>query len=72
MRKKLIKDNKNLNDEETKRIFESDKHFRFDVYMTGIRNHVLEFNNFKNQILIRIFGYNYKRSGISIFNYLVN
>lgn len=71
LRHKLSHGNRSLNETETKKLFTSRKFFDNDIFLTGIKNHVLEFNNFKNQSLIKIFGLNTKKSGFSILNILV-
>lgn len=71
LRTKLMNSNKNLNELETKKLFTAKKYFNNDVFMTGLKNHVLEFNNFKNQILMKIFGYETKRGGFSFINMMV-
>ena len=71
IRNKMINTNKNLSDAETKRIFTTRKYFNNDIFLTGIKNHILDFNNFKNQILVKIFGFDNKKSGVSMINLLV-
>jgi hypothetical protein len=71
LRSKLTHGDTSLNENETKKLFTSRKYFNNDVFLTGIKNHVLEFNNFKNQILMKIFGFDNKKSGFSVINILV-
>jgi len=72
LRYKLTHGDKSLNEIETKKLLTSRKYFNNDLFLSGMKNHVLEFNNFKNQIIMKIFGFDNKKSGFSLINVLVN
>ena len=72
LRNRLTFGDRNLDEIETKKLFTSKKYFYDDIYLTGIKNHVLEFNNFKNNILMKFFGIDNKKIGFSIINMLVS
>lgn len=71
LRYKLTHGDRSLNETETKKLFTSRKYFNNDIFLSGIKNHVLEFNNFKNQIMMKIFGFDNKKGGFSLINVLV-
>lgn len=71
LRYKLTHGDRSLNEIETKKLFTSRKYFNNDIFLSGIKNHVLEFNNFKNQIMMKIFGFDNKKGGFSLINVLV-
>jgi len=72
LRNKLTHSDKGLNEVEAKKLFTSRKYFYNDLFLTGIKSHVLGFNSFKNHILMKIFGFDNMKSGYSIINILVN
>jgi len=72
IRNKFINSNRYLSETEAKKLFTTKKYYRLDIFLSGIKNHILEFNNFKNQFLVKIFGYENKKAGISFLNFLVN
>lgn len=71
LRNKLI-NKRTLSESESRRLFTARKYFANDIFLGGIKNHVLEFNNFKNKILMKIFGFDKRKNGISLLNLLVN
>ncbi len=70
MRMRLIDSKKKLTESDIKMLFTEKKYFRNDIFMRGIKNHVLEFNHFKNHMLLKLFGYESKK-GFSIINAMV-
>lgn len=71
LRNRLTNGERNLNEIETKKLFTNRKFFNNDIFLTGLKNHVLKFEYFKNRILMNIFGLESKKTGFSLINFLV-